>query len=80
MTAQIVTAEELIGYLADIVDKHGDIPVVIGSESGRDVESVGRPLILPAISAGDADGFQAYNYASLGAPQDASQIKVALIN
>ena len=31
MTAQVVTAEELIEYLTDIVEAHGDIPVVIDS-------------------------------------------------
>ena len=69
MTAQVVTAEELIEYLADIVETHGDIPVVIDSENDGAVVSV--------IPAGDVDGFQAYDYARR---QDAPQAKAALIN
>lgn len=77
MTAQVVTAEELIEYLTDIVDQHGDIPVIINSEASGTVESVGRPLVLPVVLAGEVDGFQAYSYAS---QEDAPQIKAALIN
>lgn len=77
MSAQVVTAEELIEYLTDIVEAHGDIPVIIDSESDGAVESVGRPIIVSVVPAGDADGFQAYDYAHR---QDASQIKAALIN
>lgn len=77
MSAQVVTAEELVEYLTDIIEAHGDIPIVIGSESDGAVESVGRPIIVSVIPAGDADGFQAYDYADR---QDASQIKAALIN
>ena len=77
MTAQIVTAEELIGYLADIVDEHGNIPVIINSETSGAVESVGRPIVLPVIPAGEVDGFQAYEY---GRPEDEPRTKAALIN
>lgn len=77
MTAQVVTAEELIEYLTDIVDQHGDIPVVIDSETSGAVESVGRPAVLSVIPAGEADGFQAYEYAR---QEDAPQTKAALIN
>lgn len=77
MTAQVVTAEELIEYLTDIVEAHGDIPVVIDSENDGAVESVGRPAVVSVIPAGDADGFQAYDYARR---QDAPQVKAALIN
>ena len=77
MTPQVVTAKELIEYLTDIIEAHGDIPIVIGSESDGAVESVGRPIIVSVVPAGDADGFQAYDYAH---SQDASQIKAALIN
>lgn len=77
MTAQVVTAEELIEYLTDIVNQHGDIPVVINSETSDAVESVGRPLVLPVAPAGELDGFQAYKYAG---PEDAPHTKAALIN
>ena len=77
MTAQVVTAEELIEYLTDIVEAHGDIPVVIDSENGGTVESVGRPAVVAVTPAGDVDGFQAYDYARR---QDTSQTKAALIN
>lgn len=77
MTAQVVTAEELIEYLTNIVKAHGDIPVVIDSESDGAVESVGRPAVVSVIPAGDVDGFQAYDYAR---HQDAPQTKAALIN
>lgn len=77
MTSQVVTAKELIEYLADIVDQHGDIPVVINSAASGAVESVGQPLILPVVPAGDADGFQAYKYAD---KDDTPQTKAALIN
>lgn len=76
MTAQVVTAEELIEYLTDIVGKHGDIPVVIDRADHGAVESVGRPAVVSAIPAGAVDGFQAYDYARR---QDV-QVKVALIN
>lgn len=77
MSAQVVTAKELIEYLTDIIEAHGDIPIVIDSESGGAVKSVGRPAIVSVIPAGDTDGFRAYDYARR---QDAPQIKAALIN
>lgn len=77
MTAQVVTAEELIEYLTDIIDQHGDIPVIINSETSGAVESVGRPIVLPVIPTGEVDGFQAYEYGRQG---DAPQTKAALIN
>lgn len=77
MAAQVVTAQELIEYLADIVDQHGDIPVIINSETSGAVESVGRPIVLPVVPAGEVDGFQAYEY---GRQEDAPQTKAALIN
>lgn len=77
MTAQVVTVEKLIGYLADIVEAHGDIPVVIDSENDGAVESVGRPAVVSVIPAGNTNGFQAYDYARR---QDAPQTKAALIN
>nr|DAT94023.1 MAG TPA: hypothetical protein [Caudoviricetes sp.] len=76
MTAQVITAKELIEYLADIVEKHGDIPVVIDRADHNAIESVGRPAVVSVIPAGAVDGFQAYDYARR---QDA-QIKAALIN
>lgn len=77
MTAQVVTAEELIEYLTDIIEVHGDIPVVIDNWNDSAVESVGRPAVISVIPAGDVDGFRAYDYARR---QDAPQTKVALIN
>lgn len=76
MTAQVVTAKELIGHLADIVERHGDIPVVIDRADHGAVESVGRPAVISVIPAGTVDGFQAYDYARR---QDI-QVKAALIN
>lgn len=76
MTAQVVTAEELIEYLADIVKKHGDVPVVIDRPDHGAVESVGRPAVVSVIPAGAVDDFQAYDYARR---RDA-QTKAALIN
>lgn len=76
MTAQVVTAQELIEYLGDIVEKHGDVPVVIDREDHGAVESVGRPAVVSVIPAGAIGGFQAYDYAHR---RDA-QIKAALIN
>ena len=76
MTAQVVTAEELIEYLADIVKRHGDIPVVIDRADHNAVESVGRPSVVSVIPAGAVGDFQAYDYARR---QDV-QVKVALIN
>ena len=76
MTARVVTAEELIGYLADIVEKHGDIPVVIDRADHNAVESVGRPAVVSVMAAGAVDGYQAYDYAR----RHDTQIKAALIN
>lgn len=77
MTAQVVTAEELIEYLGDIVEAHGDIPVIISSGDGTKAESIGRPAVIRVAPAGDVGDFQAYDYARR---QDAPQIKAALIN
>lgn len=76
MTAQVVTAKDLIGYLADIIERHGDVPVVIDRTDHGAVESVGRPAVVSVIPAGTVDGFQAYDYARR---QDI-QTKAALIN
>lgn len=75
MTAQVVTAEELIKDLTGIVRKYGDIPVVIDRADHNAVESVGPPTIVSLIPAGAVHGFQAYDYARR---RDA-QIKAALI-
>ena len=77
MTTQVVTAEELIGYLTDIVEAHGDIPVIVGSEDGTRAESVGRPAVIRVAPTGNVNDFQACDYARR---QDARQIKAALIN
>ena len=76
MTAQIVTAKELIDYLTGIVERHGDIPVVIDRADHGAVESVGRPAVVSVIPAGVVGDFQAYDYARR---QDV-QTKAALIN
>ena len=77
MPPQVVTANELIEYLTDIVDEHGDIPVIIYSVTSGEVESVGRPIVLAATPTGEADGFQTYTYPP---QEDAPQTKAALIN
>lgn len=77
MTAQAVTAEELTESLTGIVDEHGDIPVIINSETSGAVESLGRPIVPPVILAGEVDGFQAYEY---GRPEDTPQTKATPIN
>lgn len=74
---QIVTIEELIEYLGEIVEGYGDIPAVVDSASDKAVESVGRPLVVSVVPAGDVNGYQAYDYAR---DQDAPQTKVARIN
>lgn len=81
MTAQVVTIEELIQYLNDIVEAYGDIPAVVVSRVDGLVESVGRPKVLSVPPACAVDGYQAYNYAAEeGAPyRDAPQTEVALI-
>lgn len=63
MTARIVSTKELIEYLADITEKHGDIPVVIDRADHNAVESIDRPAVVSVIPAGAVDGFQAYDYA-----------------
>lgn len=78
MTApQVVTANELIEYLTDIVDEHGDIPVIVYGTASSEVESVGRPIVLAVSPAGDADGFQAY---TCPPREGAPRTKAALIN
>lgn len=62
MTPQVVTTSELIEYLTDIVDEHGDIPVVIRSATSNEAESVGRPIALSVIHAGAAEGAQTCDY------------------
>lgn len=77
MAAQIVTAEELIEHLTDIVDEHGNIPVIVYSAVSGEVESVGRPIVLAVTPTGETDGFQTYAYAT---QEDASCPKAALIH
>lgn len=76
MTAQVVTIEELIEYLNEIVEAYGDIPAVVASRVDGLVESVGRPRVLSLSPARPVDDFQAYNYAP---SSDAPQTEVALI-
>ena len=77
MTAQVVTAEELIEYLTEIVDQHGDIPVIINAATPDMAESIGLPLTLSVVPAGEVNGFQEYKFAS---PSDTPHIKAALIH
>lgn len=77
MTAQTVTAEELIRHLTDIVDEYGDIPVITGRCNLGAFESVEHPAVLTVTPAGEVSGFQAYRYAG---PEDARRTKAALIN
>lgn len=81
MNPQVVTVEELIEYLNEIVEAYGDIPAVVVSRVDGLVESVGRPRVLSLPPACTVDGFQAYNYAPRpDAPYaDAPQTEVALI-
>lgn len=76
MTARIVTAKKLIEYLTDIVERYGDIPVVIDRADHDAVESAGRPTVISVIPAGTVDGFQAYDYAC----RKDARTKAALIN
>lgn len=76
MTARVVTVQELVGYLTDIIERHGDIPVVIDRADHGAVESVGRPAVVSVIPAGAAGDFQAYDYAR----RQEVQTKAALIN
>lgn len=76
MTAQVVTAKELIGYLADIAAEHGDIPIVVHSTTSGEIESVGQPVVLPVTPAGEADGFQVYAYPP---QEDAPKSKAAIL-
>ena len=77
MTAQVVTAKKLIEYLTEIVDQHGDIPVIVYSAVSGEVESVDRPVVLAVTPTGEAGGFQTYAYA----PQEGtSHTKAALIH
>lgn len=62
MTAQVVTANEVIKHLTDIVEKYGDVPVIVHRVDHNAVESVGRPVAVTVTPAGTIDGFQAYNY------------------
>lgn len=81
MTAQVVTIEELIRYLNEIVEAYGDIPAVVASRVDGLVESVGRPKILSVPRACAVDGYQAYSYeAGEDAPYwSAPKTEVALI-
>lgn len=76
MAARVVTAEELIEYLTDIIKEHGNIPVVIDRADHGAVESVSRPAVVSVIPAGAVGDFRAYDYARR---QDV-QVKAALIN
>lgn len=60
MTAQVVTIEELIEYLTEIVEAYGDIPAVVASRVDGLVESVGRPKVLSLPRACAVDDYQAY--------------------
>lgn len=62
MNAQVLTVEELIGYLNEIVEAYGDIPAVVVSRVDGLVESVGRPRVLSLPPACAVDNFQAYVY------------------
>ena len=77
MTPRVVAAEDLIGYLADIVDEWGNIPVVTGSCTAGVFESVGRPSVLSVTPTKEVAGFQAYEYAT---PEAARRTKAAFIN
>lgn len=77
MTTQTVTAEELTEHPTDIVDEHGNIPVINNSGTSSTAESVGHPIAPPDTPAGDADIFQAHEYSR---QEDTPQTKAAPIN
>lgn len=81
MTAQVVTIDELIEYLTEIVEAYGYIPAVVASKVDGLVESVGRPKVLSLPPAGAVDNFQAYALTPhKDAPyRDAPKTAVALI-
>lgn len=70
----VVTAEEVIKDLTDIVEKYGDVPVVIARTDDKAAESIGRPTVVSLAPSGTVDGFQAYDYKPL---QD-TQVKAVL--
>lgn len=76
MTPLVVTAKELTEYLADIIERYGDIPVIIDRADHGAVESIGRPGVVTVVPSGTVGGFQAYKYASR---QD-THIQAALID
>lgn len=76
MSPLVVTAEELIGYLTEVIDKYGDIPVVVYSATSGKIESVGQPAILTVTPSGEENGFQAYTYSPR---EDPSKPKAALL-
>lgn len=63
MTALDVTAKELIGYLTDIVEENGDVPVIIDRADHGAIESIGRPTVVPVNPHGTVGDFQAYKRA-----------------
>lgn len=76
MTARIVTAEELIDYLSDIINEYGNIPVITGHQNVGVFESVGQPSVLTVNPTREVSGFQAYEYAT---PESARRTKAAFI-
>lgn len=62
MTPRTITAKEAIAYLIDIVEEHGDIPVIVHREDHDAVESVGRPMVVSVTPSGSIGDFQAYKY------------------
>lgn len=63
MRPQVVTAKEVVEHLTDIIEKYGDVPVIVHRADHNAVESVGRPVAVSVTPAGSVDDFQAYNYA-----------------
>lgn len=77
MTPQVVTTEELIGYLTDILHEYGDIPVIINSATPGALESIGRPVAMPVVPAGELEGFRAYKHTKR---TDPSHVNATLIH
>lgn len=73
---QVVTAQEAIDHLVDIVEKHGDIPVIVHRADHNAVESIGCPVAVSVTPAGSIDGFQAYDYT----PRQDGQTMAVLIH
>lgn len=63
MTPRAITAKETIGYLVDIVEKYGDIPVIVHRVDHDAVGSISHPTVVSVTPDGSMGDFRAYKYA-----------------